>query len=319
MDTIYIPFIQFKEALAGNVPSMTPLFKAIEELKSRFPCLTAPITSHEGGPFRSHGGEGGTWGNDGRNGGGHHHHRRKGYHHHHHKKAERPRIGVREFSREDISRKDFTANLNKLSRQNYEAILRLIRITYNSNFLSNYMEILWTMMVRQPDFQDLHIQVIHHLLSITPPERKVQAQAYWTERFQTYFQSRPWLPPSSEFLQATSEEYDTFCDYLKWKKNTGAGLVAWLRLMESDIIPADFQRCFTTVASHIEEAFSQHSFKFAECLLEWMFQMVSAVPSGIPEDLHFQLNDWLGLIKYHGLSSALRFKIMDIQEHLEKN
>lgn len=341
MDYITIPYPQFQAQLNG-FSGTSVLARAMEDLKARFPCLVAvagPPESYGGRGGGGGGGGGGHWGNDyeggggghGGHGGGHGHHRgsrrhRHGGHGHGHgghRKAERPRIGIRELSREDISRKDFTANMNKLSRQNYESILRLIRTTYNSNYLPNYMEILWTMMVRQPDFQDLYIQVIKHLLSITPPERSAFAHSYWTERCAAYFREKQWFPSFPDHLFSgnpnTNEEYDEFCDYIKWKKHTGASLLAWLRLMDDQVIPLHYPMCFGAILGGINDAFAHQSYKFAECLLEWFSQMVSVVASAeaaLPDDIHFQLNDWLGLIKYHGLSSAMRFKIMDIQEKL---
>lgn len=330
MDCIVVPFVRFQE-LYNEEPLETGITQTIQGLKSRFPCLlhTSQGTpgGHGGGHHGAHGGNGGRWGNqDGHshtNGHGGHHGHRRGHRHGRGappsaRRADRPRIGTRELSREDISRKDFMANMNKLSRQNYDAILRLIRTTYNSNFLPNYMDILWTMMIRQPDFQDLHIQVIQHLLTITPPERKTFVQTYWDNRCKVYFQEKQWTPSDDLLLTASQDEYDEFCDYIKWKKTTGASLVAWLRLMEHAVIAADYDLCFNAVIDSIQTAFQQRMHKYIECLLEWFVQMASIGLHAyhFPADMDFILNDWLETIKERGLSSSLRFKIMDVREHI---
>jgi hypothetical protein len=235
-----------------------------------------------------------------------------GHGHGHHRRVERPRIGIREFSREDISRKDFMANMNKMSRQNYEAILRHIRTTYNSNFLENYMDIVWAMMTRQMDYQDLYILVIQHLLQITPTEKKGVVLEYWNDRCKTYFETHAWMP-TMELLDSMSEEYDEFCDYIKWKKLTGASLTAWLRLMSNGIVEEQFELCFDTMMKQTEDAIQQSSPRLLDCFLEWLLRMVGLDIQYIyPESYIVQLNDWMSTIKDRGMSSALRFKITDI-------
>lgn len=328
MDFIVIPFARFQEIYEAAAPgdSHGTITETVMALKKRFPCLTSTARFtpefHPGrgaGDHANHGGRddghSGNWGGQSRRSHGRNHgHARQN-------RAERPRIGTRELNREDISKKDFIANMNKLSRQNYDTVLRLIRTTYNSNFLPNYMNILWSMMIRQPDFQDLHIQVIQHLLTITPPERKSFVQTYWSQRCQSYFQEKQWMPPD-DFFAGSQGEYDEFCDYIKWKKTTGASLLAWLRLMEHAIIPPDFPMCFNAILDGIQAAFREHTHKFAECLLEWFVQMTTASTgvalSHLSPDLDFILNDWLQIIKERGLSSSLRFKIMDVRDLLYK-
>jgi hypothetical protein len=180
------------------------------------------------------------------------------------------------------------------------------------------MDIIWSMMVRQPDFQDLHIQVIQHLLTITPPERKAFVQTYWSDRCQAYFKEKGWTPTDALLSSASQEEYDEFCDYIKWKKTTGASLLAWLRLMEHKIIPMNYELCFQSIIESIHAAFRQHLHKFAECLLEWFLQMSSLDLEDFhfPDDIDFILNDWLEIIKERGLSSCLKFKIMDVCERI---
>jgi hypothetical protein len=309
MEFITIDFSRFHQFYLDTAaePETEPFVRLVEDLKQRFPCLTTTST-----PFSGRGGRGG--------GHGHGHDHRRGGGGQSLRRNERPRIGVRELSREDISRKDFTANMNKLSRQNYDSILRLIRTTYNSNFLQNYMDIVWSMMLRQVDFQDLHIQVVQHLMHITPPDKKIRVSDYWNQRCRTYFDDKEWTPTDDLFGQNTSDEYDDFCDYIKWKKKTGASLLAWLRLMDAGVIPVHYDRCFSSIIESIQDALCEHNYKYFDCLLEWFLQMVKfgvTLPSHqFPDNIHIILNDWLDVIQEQKLSSALRFRLMDIRECL---
>ena len=324
VDTFHRCFTEV-DATDADTDAYAYLQKPIEDLKRRFVCLTTNVTRFSG-HHHGHGND-----NESRGGGGRYHHRRgdggaphrigHGGHHchggHGNRRAERPRIGVRELSREDISRKDFIANMNKLSRQNYDSILRLIRTTYNSNFLQNYMDILWEMMLRQPDFQDLHIQVVQHLMNITPPDKKALVSGYWSDRCKAYFERKEWTPPEECFAtHSPSDEYDEFCDYIKWKKKTGASLLAWLRLMDAEVIPTHYDLCFASIQDSIQEARQQEQFKYFDCLLEWFLQMVKfgIATYEFNDNIVFIMNDWLETIKQYGLSSSLRFKVMDIRE-----
>ena len=320
MELITIDFDAFRkyyieidtETDVDELDDYTHIKKCAEDLKQKFPYLSASTT----GRFTSGGGHEN-----------HHseqrskfHHRRSGPslgHYQGGRRPERPRIGTRELSREDISRKDFLANLNKLSRQNYESILRLIRTTYNSNFLQNYMDITWEMMLRQVDFQDLHIEVVQHLMNITPPDKKERVTNYWNERCKSYFDNKEWTPPEDIFTtQSSVDEYDDFCDYIKWKKKTGASLLAWLRLMDAGVIPSHYAICFASIMDSIQEALKLQKYKYFDCLLEWFLQMVRFGVDKYPfgDDIVFTLNDWMDTITHYGLSSSLRFKIMDIHD-----
>lgn len=323
MELISIPveLFQEKRQLLANVEIPTILQRSIDQLKEKYPMLTQTSNTHGGfgrhfhgdskphfsNKFTKHGDRGG----------------------HTNRRAERPRIGTRELCREDMSRKDFIANMNKLSRQNYDSILRLIRTTYNSNFLSNYMDIVWDLMIRQADYQDLHIQVIEHLLQLTPSEKKTMVSQYWNQKCTDFFENKRWVPEGDirEALQSNSnEEYDEFCDYIKWKKRIGASFQAWIRLMVSTLIDAKYDVCFCHILESIEEAIKEKQHKYLDCLLEWCLLIHKVLP--IHDESFMQLytslalnekiDQWKEIIKEQKLSSAFRFKLMDIQEiHLQ--
>jgi hypothetical protein len=204
-----------------------------------------------------------------------------------------------------------------MSPQNYDAILRHIRTTYNSNFLQNYMDIVWNMMTRQIDYQELYILVIQHLLDITPTDKKGAVLDYWNDRCKNYFESHAWMP-ANDLLDSITEEYDEFCDYIKWKKHTAASLTGWLRLMRNGIVQESYERCFDTIMQQTDEAIQQSSHRLLDCFLEWLLRMVGVEVSYIyPGSYSTQLNDWMTVIKDRGLSSALRFKIIDILKSME--
>jgi hypothetical protein len=327
MELISIPIELFQEKrqLLAHVEIPTILQRSIDQLKEKYSILTQTPHFHPPG-----GGFGRNFHGDSKSNFSNRFHKnngdRGGNGNHSNRRAERPRIGTRELCREDMSRKDFVANMNKLSRQNYDSILRLIRTTYNSNFLSNYMDIVWDLMIRQADYQDLHIQVIEHLLQLTPMEKKPLVSKYWNDKCIDFFEHKRWIPEGDiqEALQSNSsnEEYDEFCDYIKWKKRIGASFQGWIRLMISTMIDSQYNICFHSMIESIDNAFESNSHKYLDCLFEWFLLIHKVIP--IQDEL-FQafykelalkdkIESWKETVKEKKLSSAFRFKLMDILE-----
>lgn len=318
MDPVWIPLDVFQKTRENYSDEQVPHFlsRSIEQLKEKFPCITTsyvvPMSkhSHHEGFSRGHTG-------------GHHRSNRNGSHNNHHaKKHERPRIGVKDQSRDDIARKDFVANMNKLTRNNYDSILRQIRTTYNSNFLQHYMEIVWNLMVRQSEYQDLHIQVIHHLEQLTPVEKKVQIEAFWSNLYSDFLDKQPWIP-SDELLDSTTVEYDEFCDYIKWKKRTIAGLQAFVRLMMSQVIPLNYEKHFQSIITSIESACESANSKLLDCLFEFLLQMYVVIPSNtfipvIDEMLLRHLKGWVRFVQEKSMPSSTKFKLMDLEEAITR-
>lgn len=338
MELISIPIDIFQEKRKhlAEVEIPTIIQRAIDQLKSKFPLLTQSNHyhgnhSHGHGQNSNHGfGKGSGNSGEGRSHGSFKSNRGPGSYAN--RKAERPRIGTRELSREDMSRKDFVANMNKLSRQNYDSILRHIRTTYNSNFLPNYMDIVWQLMMTQADYQDLHVQVIEHLLLLTPNEKKDMVQEYWNNKFTKFFDEKQWIP--GDELEAllfsteggNSEEYDEFCDYIKWKKRIGATFQAWIHLMEHNFITPQYEFCFQHFVTLIDKALEDVQPKYIDCLLEWFLRIHKIAPVHNEEfmkiykslDIDNYTKEWLSKLQKLSLSSSFRFKIMDITEIYHK-
>ena len=341
IEIISIPidvFNALKEAwISENVPIL--LTRSIEGLRSRFPCLSqAPLSFHQKQSQDGHnnfshrqghgGGHGGH--NHGGNGHGGHGHGGGGYGGHgghrgnrNQKRSERTRIGTRELSREDMSKKDFLANMNKLSRQNYDSILRLIRTTYNSNFLENYMDMVWELMRRQADYQDLHIQVILHLITLTPEDKKPFISQYWGDSWKAFCVNQEWLPPSHVSLKVNDALYDDFCDYVKWKKRTGASIQAWVRLMSLEVIPSSIIEYFTLIITSLETARTEASEELFDCIFEWLLQMFRALSPNtyigeIDVVIGEKMIDWRIFLTTTFPQSSTRFKLLDLVDIIER-
>lgn len=177
-------------------------------------------------------------------------------------------------------------------------------------------------MVRQSEYQDLHIQVIHHLEQLTPVEKKVQIEAFWSNLYSDFLDKQPWIP-SDELLDSTTVEYDEFCDYIKWKKRTIAGLQAFVRLMMSQVIPLNYEKHFQSIITSIESACESANSKLLDCLFEFLLQMYVVIPSNtfipvIDEMLLRYLKGWVRFVQEKSMPSSTKFKLMDLEEAITR-
>ena len=156
------------------------------------------------------------------------------------------KIGSRELSRENLARKDFLALTNKLTHQNKDHICKTLKNVYREDFVALYVELLWDMMQRSPDYVPLYIDILQALshTSTKPHEWRSAIENVW----KSYLENAKWLPPHD--LQE-SEEYDEFCDFVKWKKRSIGALHALAKLSESRWIP---DSVMTTIIPKITEA-----------------------------------------------------------------
>lgn len=157
------------------------------------------------------------------------HHKGNSYTKKHTSAVEKPRIGMRELSREAIARKEFLALINKLSPQNASNIITQCKTSIRPEFLPMYVDMLWNAMMQSPDFQNLYIDVftaIDSLYSVTVDIRRI---------WDTYLENKAWLPKPTE----EGHSYDDFCDQVKAKKRAIASVKGWVYLYMNKLCKDD--------------------------------------------------------------------------------
>ena len=141
-------------------------------------------------------------------------------------KDERPRIGARELSREEFIKKEFMATMNKLTNSNQQRIIAGLKDRINPDYGAIYIKIVWDLMKSQPSNQRLYLNVCETLRTIFGND---QICSLWQKVFEDYVLRKDWTrggrPPPSQ------NDYDAYCDYVKWKKQAINAVTAYNMLI----------------------------------------------------------------------------------------
>lgn len=149
---------------------------------------------------------------------------------------ERTKIGNKDTSKEAVLLKDFQSLLNKLTHKNYNAIVIKIKRIFDEEYLSLFIELLWTYLQKQPEFQGLYIQILESFYPLLQDDRIIEMGTHWNNLWRSYIASKKWQ--LSRELVEQSHNYQDFCDYVKEKKRLLAVSQAWARLMNLGVVHA---------------------------------------------------------------------------------
>jgi hypothetical protein len=217
----------------------------------------------------------------------------------------RTRIGQCELSKEHFVHKDILGLMNKLSKTNKEHIIHKLKASYKPDFATMYVDVIWDLMLRAPDYQDIYTDV---LLNISCEACIVEAIEH---KWNNFFNSNDWIP--NEDVLSHTDEYDDFCIYMKWKKSTLAAITATSQLTKKRLLKVEsstklrdalikqcnaslFVSCFKTFDIHIEQ------------LLTFV-KTSQTVHVKLPEHWYEDLD---------ALPPAIRFKLYDIKDMIHK-
>lgn len=231
---IQIPLDQFFVVRASTSP-VPHLESKASSFREKYTCFHPPVASSSSGPGTSHA------------------HMRKGgrfiqHHHNTHSssssvapsatrrheanRTDVVKIGSRELSRENLAKKDFLALMNKLTQQNKAQIYQSINHVFREDCIPIYVQILWDSMQRAPDFIGLYMGAQDVLIQSSKSRDVWDKQ--WAILWNTFLETKGWAPKEQLLLE---EDYDEFCDFVKWKKRTLGALRAWMALSKSPSVP----------------------------------------------------------------------------------
>lgn len=233
-------------------------------------------------------------------------------------RTEKVKIGCRDLSRENFGRKDFMALMNKMTNANKDTILQSIRNAYRDDCQNIYTEITWSMMQKSPEFHDLHWQVITAIRDVT--SRKEEWQNSWKDIADVFLSEEKWVPTQTII---ESEDYDEFCDFVKWRKSVIASIRALCMLEDRRWIGTDFRMSLsdairTLLQSRLEEP-NCIGDKLTDALIEQLHTIVSITND---RRLVQYTCDWFE--KYAPtdvltrLRPASRFKMYDLHELVDR-
>lgn len=214
-DLIAIPREEFRSrwTLLLNTPVPTSHLQRVEELRTAYPCFR--IRQGPGGATQKGGGRGGK--------------RNDAATEYPVARSMRPRIGALFTNRDEKTRKNFVAFMNKLSPSNKSDILpNFVRSLVPEN-IHIYMDQIVLLFQAQPTYHDLYMDVLHHVIAISPD----QARAFLEDHFQ-HFMAEGYMVPDSildGMEEMGSENTDQLCEYTKWKKKRRSVVVLYVHLL----------------------------------------------------------------------------------------
>ena len=230
--------------------------------------------------------------------------------------AQRPQIGGAATSKDVQVKREFTSLINKLTYANRDNIFKEIKKVLNAEYISVYVPVLWDMMQRMVDLHKLYIDVFMML------ECNDECVNLWS----MYVNNKQWLPPSdcSSVEEQATQDYDEFCDFMKWKKRAIASISALSALESCGILNNNLDVLFTLTGLVLNDAdtlleqcpTSTHDIQIANALMEQIFMIHKCAKSCKRSDVLAKISAFAEKYKIKsGLIAAMvRFKILDLYD-----
>jgi len=244
-----------------------------------------------------------------------HHQRNSGAQRH---ASERTKIGNRVFSKEVIARKEFLMYANKLSPQNKSQIIKTFKLHVRQECLDIYVALSWDLMLRAADYQEMYTEFV----AITADNATISEK--FKGVYEQYINDRYWYPKKELTIHdSVTEDYDEFCDFVKWKKRAAAAVKAITVMVKCGWIPSS---CIPNVISLIIEdvkneieSQSSHNAQIGtrtlDALLEQLF-----ILGNLSEKNEYLIANVATIVEdIDKFRPATKFKILDLKEALSVN
>jgi hypothetical protein len=133
-------------------------------------------------------------------------------------RQERPRIGMRELSREAICKKEFLSLTNKVSPQNKDAIVRKVLAILTPQYATMYCHVIWAIMQRPVQiYQNIYAEFARIVAVNTPMPDKLVFRGAWEACFdQVTAGNEAFVQVPVMFIDVSNE--GVFQEWSVWKK-----------------------------------------------------------------------------------------------------
>ena len=227
--------------------------------------------------------------------------------------AERPekiRIGVRDLSREHLAKKEFMSLLNKLSDQNKKQIYATFKTSIRIDFYKLYINMTWAMILKFPEFQKLYINLITILYENM--ENKKSFIDEWLFIINDYEVTKKWIPADNIL---DDKDYDEFCDFQKWKKQSSSATNCLKILSENAwIYPNTIKNIYEKMIADCDNYFELSNgvgCKIVDAILDQINEICDIINDKLIIDF---INKWLS---GDVIRASSKFKLLDMKEKLE--
>ena len=133
-------------------------------------------------------------------------------------RQERPRIGIRELSREDMCKKEFLSLTNKVSPQNKDSIVKKMIAGLAPQYACMYCKVLWSIMQRPVQiYQNIYAEFARIVAVNTPMPNKLTFKGAWESCWREVTEGEKALINVPTMFNDVTDE-GVFHEWSVWKK-----------------------------------------------------------------------------------------------------
>jgi len=175
-------------------------------------------------------------------------------------------IIIPEFSKTSEIKRSLIGYLNKLSHKNKENIYEKIREIINNNvMLDEIFNIILNYIKTSED--DIYCNILE---LFDKDYVALNIDKIWDN----YLTNKEWNPPQYVYennLLLLNDEYDLYCDYIKWKKKIHNMNKVWVKYKNEELIVL-----LNNIYNHVEEITNKDVHKYIlDILLEQIYKLLS--------------------------------------------
>lgn len=205
-------------------------------------------------------------------------------------------IIIPDFSERSIIKRNLVGFLNKLTLKNKESIYDKIKDIITLNNDEEYFMIIWSYI--KISEEDIYI----NLLELYDGEF---LNTMVTKLWHSYNDNKEWMPPQYIYdnnLLLLNNEYELYCDYIKWKKGIHNINRVWLKF-KLDEIPLLLDNIYNHMCEIINER-SVHKY-IIDIFMEQLYKILSVTKTE-------EIIDRVRLLDIKKLDNSTKFYIYNI-------
>lgn len=223
--------------------------------------------------------------------------------------ATRPQRLLGSMSAEGQARKEFMALMNKLTTSNKHSIIKQVGSCINVDYINIYIDIIWKICLDCPTYQPLYIELLTTIIGTKMTNMETIGSVFM-DNLTVYITEKQYVPEHSP----KDEEYDDFCDYVKWKKKALA-MVSLVVALEQSMYISDAVAMLTeAVLLSCDEMLTSKQYDKVDPMLE---QLISIYNSHTDESILNFVTKWF--TKLDEMKPSTKFKFNEFQDILERN
>lgn len=225
----------------------------------------------------------------------------------------RPKLACASCTADPAKRK-FLPLLNKLTDRNHASIMAQVQelVIETAIDVSQCVDLLWRISLSSPSYQALYADVLNIIASVKGAG--IVQQALTDKYHEFYDVVNNFVPPED----MVHDDYDEFCDYVKWKKQNMAGIKFIILLEKRGYIDGCIANLTKRLLNISDQMLEQEKYVHVDVLLDQLLEVYSALQSTTECDVITTfVQKWTPVCE--SFKPSTRFKFYTFTDILEKN